>query len=61
MRGHRPLVPGLRVAECTLVQSDNNNMSTNDVRVRSTQIGVPEWQCIWHHGVAVDLGRTEWQ
>ena len=60
MRGHRPQVPGLHVAECTRVQSDNNNMSTSDVRVRSTQIGVPEWK--YHHRVEVEYnGAYGWR
>ena len=43
MRGHRPQVPGLHVAECARAQSDNNNMSISDVRVRGTLTeGVPE-------------------
>ena len=43
MRGHRPQVPGLHVAECACGQSDNNNMSISDVRVRGTlREGVPE-------------------
>ena len=42
MRGHRPQVPGLHVAECARGQSDNN-MSICDVRVRGTlREGVPE-------------------
>ena len=57
MRGHRPQVPGLHVAECARGQSDNNNMSKCDVRVRSTQIeGVPEWQ--YHHRVEVEYNSA---
>ena len=61
MRGHRPLVPGLHVAECARGQSVNNNMSVSDVRVRSTlREGVPEWQ--YRHGVEVEYnGAYGWR
>ena len=43
MRGHRPQVPGLHLAKCARSQSENNNMSVSNVRVRSTQReGVPK-------------------
>ena len=35
MRGHSSQVPGLHVIECARAQSDNNNMSMSDVRVRA--------------------------
>ena len=53
MRGHRPQMPGLHVAECACAQSDNNNMSMSDVRVRSTLR--EEWLS------GSSLGTTEWQ
>ena len=58
MRGHRPQVPGLHVAECARAQSDNNNnMSMSDVRVCSTlREGVAKWELTWHHRVAAPSG-----
>ena len=70
MRGHRPQVPGLHVAECACAQNDHNNMSVSDVRVLSTlrssarvevhlapRSGSSEWQ--WRQWLAPQHGYWE--
>ena len=62
MRGHRPQVPGLQYTwqNVHVYRVTTTTCQQSDVRVRSTQIGVPEWQ--YHHGVEVEYnGAYGWR